>query len=1095
MADKKPSNRERIKEIVTGIEANIQDLFQSDKFADYLRTMSRFHSYSYNNTILIHIQMPSATHVAGFNKWKNQFGRHVKKGEKGLTIIAPTPFKKRIEEMKLDPDTRAPVLDHDGNVIMEEREVEIPLFRPVKVFDVSQTEGRPLPSLVSSLTGDVQQYEAFMEALRRTSPVSIMFKPLREGLDGFLSLNDQTITIREGMSQVQTVCAAVHEITHAMLHNREREQLTAAAGITDREPPKPKDKNTKEVEAESVSYTVCQYYGIETSANSLGYIATWSKDKTLPELKASLETISKTANILITSIDRHFQEICKEQGIDLTAQQPEQDAPSAAPDTLEQFAADLYNFMDQLHQEGVLKHPFTQDPKERSIADLVIEMRKGYFEGVRGPLNYLIEHTDLILTDLTKAKTLLARLDGLVQTQDVPAAELPPDTPERFISDMLDMLDRLYQAGLIKKNFLPDNREQTKANLVRTLQVNPSIVRATLDQFVSQDTGAAEAKVMLDRLDGLSQEKEPEYEYAVGGEGGRGQFLLMAYRKMDGGSKLDRTMFVEDEATCNALLEKLQAGTLHFEDFCVMRAARVSRYVTKDGAELDALVGEDDKVYLGRRDHYDNRGHYINDDKSLRYLSDHEKMFDFVSGTGYTETQAELLAQGYFSMEDYAEFDALRVGVLAQFEQTEPILFAGEPFSFIQPDAAEREPPAAPIPSPPEQADEALYLLDDSVYLHIQASDEGWDYTLYTKHDMAQLDGGQLDAPGSSITDVVEHIRRTEEIGTIAVDLAPIEVVDELRDRADRALEAAVAVQPEQGRDYAGELRAHFAQEDDALWDTPLDEYPLPDPAFSADELEQDYGYSGGDLLPLSRERAAELLEQDLTVYMVEAGENPAMVFDRDDLVEQPDGMMFAVPRKEWEESPEFHQCIVDRLNHQKERERAFLDYGGDCFAIYQIKDGAEQRDLRFMNMDWLMSKGLTVERGNYDLVYTGELAPGLGSSALEKLWERFNTDHPADYHRPSMSVSDIIAVKQDGVVSCHYCDSVGFAKVPDFISRKPTVAELEAQVKAGQTIALTDLADAVHREKKKSVVAQLKNQPTQERKKAAPKKSAEKER
>ena len=156
-----------------------------------------------------------------------------------------------------------------------------------------------------------------------------------------------------------------------------------------------------------------------------------------------------------------------------------------------------------------------------------------------------------------------------------------------------------------------------------------------------------------------------------------------------------------------------------------MRAARVSRYVTKDGAELDALVGEDDKVYLGRRDHYDNRGHYINDDKSLRYLSDNEKMFDFVSGTGYTETQAELLAQGYFSMEDYAEFDALRVGVLAQFEQTEPILFAGEPFSFIQPDAAEQEPPAAPIPSPPEQADEALYLLDDSVYLHIQASDEG----------------------------------------------------------------------------------------------------------------------------------------------------------------------------------------------------------------------------------------------------------------------------------------------------------------------------------------------------------------------------------
>ncbi len=1012
MADKKPSNRERIKEIVTGIEANIQDLFQSDKFADYLRTMSRFHSYSYNNTILIHIQMPNATHVAGFNKWKNQFGRHVKKGEKGLTIIAPTPFKKRIEEMKLDPDTRAPVLDNDGNVVMEEREIEIPLFRPVKVFDVSQTEGRPLPSLVSSLTGDVQQYEVFMEALRRTSPVPIQFKPLREGLDGFLSLENQSITIREGMSQVQTVCAAVHEITHAMLHNREREQLTAAAGITDQEPPKPKDKNTKEVEAESVSYTVCQYYGIETSANSLGYIATWSKDKTLPELKASLETISKTANILITSIDRHFQEICKERGIDLTAQQPEQDAPSAAPDTLEQFAADLYDFMDQLHQEGVLKHPFTQDPRERSIADLVDEMRKGYFEGVRDPLNYLIEHTDLTLTDLTKAKAMLARLDGLAQS--VPLKEY-----------------------------------------VYKMEANPRAVGAIDQQFIQA------------------------YE-----------------RTAKGTLKPDQVLFFGTADKCASILRKLQSGELKPDDFYQPSTARISHYKTKDGADLDAFVGPDDKVYMGRRDHYDNRGHYLNADKSLLYLSDNKVMFDFVSGGSYSDTQAELLAQGCFTMEDYAEFDTLRVGVLAQFEQTKPLLFAGEPFSFIQPDAAEQEQPAAPIPSPPEQADETLYLLDDSVYLHIQASDEGWDYTLYTKHDMAQLDGGQLDDPGLSITDVVKHIQRTEEIGTLAVDLAPIEVLDELRDLSDRALEAAVeTVQPEQGRDYTGELREHFAQEDDALWNTPLDEYPLPDPAFPADELEQNYGYAGGDLLPLSRERAAELLEQDLTVYMVEAGENPAMVFDRDDLMEQPEGMMFAVPREEWEESPVFHQCIVDRLNHQEERERAFFGYGGDCFAIYQIKDGAEQRDLRFMNMDWLMSKGLTADRDNYDLVYTGELAAGQGSSALERLWEKFNTDHPADYHRPSMSVSDIVAVKQDGVVSFHYCDSFGFAKVPDFISQKPTVAELEAQVKAGQTISLTDLGDAVHREKKKSVVAQLKSQPTQDRKKTAPKKSAEKER
>ena len=984
MADKKPSNRERIKEIVTGIEANIQDLFQSDKFADYLRTISRFHNYSYNNTILIHMQMPSATHVAGFNKWKNQFGRHVKKGEKGLTVIAPTPFKKRVEEMKLDPDTRAPVLDHDGNVIMEEREVEIPLFRPVKVFDVSQTEGRPLPSLVSPLTGDVQQYEAFMEALRRTSPVPMQFKPLREGLDGFLNLKDQTITIREDMSQVQTVCAAVHEITHAMLHNREKERLSAVAGTEQAEKIKPKDRNTEEVEAESVSYTVCQYYGIETSSNSLGYIATWSKDKTLPELKSSLETISKTANILITSIDRHFQEICKEQGIDLTAQQPEQDAPSAAPDTLEQFAADLYDFMDQLHQEGVLKHPFTQDPREQSIADLVIEMRKGYFEGVRSPLNYLIEHTDLILTDLTKAKTLLARLDGLVQTQDAPAAELPPDTPERFISDMLDMLDHLYQAGLIKKNFPPDNREQTKANLVRTLHINPSIVRATLEQFVQQNTGAAEAKVMLDRLDGLAQSVPlKEYVYKMEANprtvGAIDQQFIQAYERTAKGTlKPDRVLFFGTADKCAGILKKLQSGELKPDDFFQPGTARISHYKTKDGAELDAFVGPDDKVYMGRRDHYDNRGHYLNADKSLLYLSDNTVMFDFVSGSSYAATQAELLAQGCFTMEDYAEFDALRVGVLAQFEQVEQLLFAGEPFSFTQPDAAEQA-------------------------------------------------------------------------------------------------EIAEAQDKQESR---------------------LDEYPLPDPAFPADELEQNYGYAGGDLLPLSRERAAELLDQDLTVYMMESGENPAMVFDRDDLMEQPEGMMFAVTREEWEESQDFRQAVLDRMQHQPERERAFLDHAADCFAIYQVRDDDALRDIRFESLDWLKSKGRAVERDNYDLVYTAPLSTfASADAALDQLWYQFNNDHPADFQHPSVSVSDIIVLKRDGVVSCHYCDSFGFEQLTDFISQKPTVAELEAQVKAGQTISLTDLADAVHREKKKSVVAQLKNQPAQERKKTAPKKSAEKER
>ena len=210
MAEKK-SNREKLKGITASIEQGIQDLFQSDKYAEYLRTMSKFHSYSVRNTILIHMQRPDATAVAGFNAWKNKFQRHVKKGEKGITILAPTPFKKIIEEKKLDPVTMAPMLDQNGSVIMEEKEIEIPMFRPVKVFDVAQTEGEPLPSLAVTLTGDVQNYEIFMEALRRTSPVPMVVKPIQEqGVNGFLDLEKQDITINAGMGQMQTVRTFVH---------------------------------------------------------------------------------------------------------------------------------------------------------------------------------------------------------------------------------------------------------------------------------------------------------------------------------------------------------------------------------------------------------------------------------------------------------------------------------------------------------------------------------------------------------------------------------------------------------------------------------------------------------------------------------------------------------------------------------------------------------------------------------------------------------------------------------------------------------------------------------------------------------------------
>ncbi|MCR0380023.1 CHC2 zinc finger domain-containing protein, partial [[Clostridium] innocuum] len=406
MAENKPTNRERLREITDGIEQGIKELFESEKYMCYLSVMSRFHRYSVNNTMLIYMQKPDATLVAGYNKWKDQFERHVKKGEHGITIIAPTPYKKKIEEQKLDPDTKAPILDKDGKIVTEEKEIEIPMFRPVKVFDVSQTDGKPLPELASSLSGNVPNYEAFMEALRRSAPVPITFEAMAADTDGYFSADHQKIAIRQGMSEVQTVSATVHEIAHSKLHNQKKIQIAndeqyqeielfdkpglfsngriardnLPEGVycydlrgSDYDPGEPvcveeqvvvnhagsvllteplelaengrlmlteeeglnfvggfstltqflqehrKDRHTEEVEAESISYAVCKYFGIETGENSFGYIASWSQGKELKELRASLETINKTSGTLISDIERHYKEICKERGIDPNA--------------------------------------------------------------------------------------------------------------------------------------------------------------------------------------------------------------------------------------------------------------------------------------------------------------------------------------------------------------------------------------------------------------------------------------------------------------------------------------------------------------------------------------------------------------------------------------------------------------------------------------------------------------------------------------------------------------------------------------------------------------------------------------------------------
>ena len=824
MAENKPTNRERLREITDGIEQGIKELFESEKYMRYLSVMSRFHRYSVNNTMLIYMQKPDATLVAGYNKWKDQFERHVKKGEHGITIIAPTPYKKKIEEQKLDPDTKAPILDKDGKIVTEEKEIEIPMFRPVKVFDVSQTDGKPLPELASSLSGNVPNYEAFMEALRRSAPVPITFEAMAADTDGYFSADHQKIAIRQGMSEVQTVSATVHEIAHSKLHNQKKIQIAndeqyqeielfdkpglfsngrivrdnLPEGVycydlrgSDYDPGEPvcveeqvvvnhagsvllteplelaedgrlmlteeeglnfvggfstlaqflqeqrKDRHTEEVEAESISYAVCKYFGIETGENSFGYIASWSQGKELKELRASLETINKTSGTLISDIERHYKEICKERGI---------------------------------------------DPNAKS---------------------------------------------------------------------------------------------------------------------------------------------EPEM------------------------------------------------------------------------AVLDAEANQQ----------------------------------------------------------------------------------------------------------------EALFLIDDATYLHIQPCDSGWDYTLYDAASMKELDGGQLDAPELSRMKAVFQICDDNDLDSTSVRHAPLSMIETLQEAAYQQMQAEVS-------QVAASAQLPEAQEQ------ALDEYPMPDEQVSAPDM-QEYGYSYDGMIPVTRERALELDAAGLTVYVLHEDNTESMVFDPQEIMDH--GGLFGVDREEWEKSPQFHEKVMERQEHQQEREQAFLSQNRNCFAIYQVSRDDPQ-NVRFMNLDWLESHDISVDRSNYDLIYTAPLSEsGTVPEQLEKLYQQFNLEKPVDFHSPSMSVSDIVAIKQDGKVSCHYCDSVGFTQIPGFLpenplknaemtvedaygmidgiinngAKEPTVAELEQQSRSGQPISLMDLAAAAHREereKKKSVVEQLKSQPKAEHKKTMQKKSAERE-
>ena len=299
-------NAQQVKEITDKLEQGIKELFESERFKEYLRTMSKFYNYSFNNTLLIAMQKPEATYVAGYTSWQRNFDRQVMKGEKGIKILAPAPYKAQVEMEKIDPKTQKPMLDADGKPVTETVEVMRPAFKVVSVFDVSQTDGKELPDImVGELTGSVEQYEDFWRILKEISPVPVGLENIEGGAHGYYHLTEKRIAIDDGMSEMQTIKTLIHEIAHAKLHAIDPDEKVS--------PEEKKDRHTKEVEAEAVAYTVCQRYGLETSDYSFGYIAGWSSDKETKELKGSLETIRSTAADMIESIDEKLKLLAQEK--------------------------------------------------------------------------------------------------------------------------------------------------------------------------------------------------------------------------------------------------------------------------------------------------------------------------------------------------------------------------------------------------------------------------------------------------------------------------------------------------------------------------------------------------------------------------------------------------------------------------------------------------------------------------------------------------------------------------------------------------------------------------------------------------------------
>ena len=1069
------NSADRMREITDRLETGIMDLFESRRFQAYLDTMARFHNYSFNNTILIAMQ--GGQLVAGYNKWRDEFHRNVKKGEKGIKIFAPAPYKVKKEVPKLDEQGQ-PVRDKDGTPVTEQKEIQVPAFKIVSVFDVSQTEGEPLPTLgVEELTGDVERYQDFFKALEQTSPVPMAFEDIPGGSHGYYHLTEKRIAIQENMSELQTLKTAIHEIAHAKLH-----AIDPEAPVTE-QADRP-DSRTREVQAESVAYTVCQHYGLDTSDYSFGYVAGWSSGKDLKELRASLETIRATAHELITTIDGHLAELQQQrqaqQTVEQAAEQPAPDSVfSKLPPEQQQEMTDSVKAMLQILIDADVKSTgeVTQGTLDAIQTQGFVlsgdgtlqraEAQPEPWNGMDGLLNNKPFMPEATPTERANALIDWAERGGQRMGNGerrliVEYAEAVDNT-DKVISLINELCEHGYEMQhghvdeLVKSRI---DREIAEAKAAQQPALDPAAEPVVTILFtesphleIGQQMPLHEADALFARLDAEHQgggydKTDFRIDFTFQGEphsysgrqdfGDRDGSLIEHIREYQtfylndekwkdhltrqGGPEA----WAEDHASREAFLTEIIP---YMELHCNL--SRLEQEAQTRLASSDILTPEETAYYGALADYAMECRPLLNHGEPLPEMP---KLTDFDQSLQDYKAQVEAeitqeAADAGMTVEEYAA--AGYEAPAAPEPETAP----------AQEVTSDAEPQAAPAKTLTELQKKALEIADRYKDLPLQGKIDIIAQAFGCKtgeirtspctgkwrgtSDMSiHFDNGASLFIGNHLTPKTKTVKvQTEYVNRALVQYNP-EIVKATKEAALPAL-----------------LRRE-AKDNEIAAQKGLKPYTLLNVEFNDGADEKTGGYIGWYYVTLAVDgkictHLETGLSHDIADGKVSDTHTRADYFTAGALKEADVDYVFnnvgfssasglyALPLRE-DVLERAEKTLAERTAAQPEQ---------DTFSIYQIPAGPDGRDFRYRPYEELQAAGLAVDKNNYALVYT---APLDGKTSLEDIYRTFNADdRPADFRGHSLSVSDVVVLNRGGKEEAHYCDSFGFTPVPEFFLQR----------------------------------------------------------